>query len=193
MRIKNWFLSGVFRLCLLQCLGESLRKSIHLPCSSTFHLIMGRTPHRGIFSHHCFLVASLLFFNLITEALRSNCRCDIFHHIIRIFDVGVCDLFHVSLELFQPHVLCRLYSHSNYSLCIRGSQILMSVSIIFWFQIKKRRTKDEAASQQALPSTNLMVGNSDLTLLLLHCSCFHYGLIEIFLTYSLIYLQLFLY
>lgn len=41
--------------------------------------------------------------------------------------------------------------------------MLMSGSIIFWFQIKKRRRRrDEAASQLALPSTNLMVDDSDL-------------------------------
>lgn len=47
-------------------------------------------------------------------------------------------------------------------------QMLMSASIIFYFQIKKRRRRrDEATSQLALPSTNLTVDDSDLIISLI--------------------------
>lgn len=124
---------------------------------------MGRTPHRGRPSQRSFsgrpvtavLRLILKCLSLLTNTQRSKCI------IKNIWIFGMFEIdFVFPLNCFN-HVSC-LHSHSNYRLCMSSSQILTSISIIFWFQIRKRRRRDEAASQQALPSTSLMVGNSDL-------------------------------
>lgn len=166
------FLDCICLLCSV-CVGNSLSDFSSSAAARLTLVIMGRTPHRGRPSQCCFYGCTVtVVLRLILSCTNrlhhqfdcktntERCSLNTSEHIIRIFGVPFPS------ELFQSQVLC-LHSHSNYSLYISSSHILMSSSIIFWFQIKKRRKRDEAASQQDLPSTNLMVGNSDVCLFFL--------------------------